>query len=131
MGNTSVNAPDDTNGLTVYFDGDCPLCRREIAFFQKRQAPGRIHWINICDSSEDKLGNDLNHCDAMRRFTVRKPDGSLLSGAPAFVEMWKLTPGFSWLGYIGQNRLIGILLEILYRGFLKIRPRLQRLFENA
>ncbi len=117
--------------LIVYFDGDCPLCRREIAFFRKREAPGRIHWINICDSSEDGLGANLSRCDAMKRFTVRKSDGSLLSGAPAFVEMWKLTPGFSWLGHLGQYKSIGIILEMLYRGFLKIRPQLQRLFKKA
>jgi len=63
--------------------------------------------------------------------TVRKPDGSLLSGASAFVEMWKLTPGFNWLGLIGQFKPIGIALETLYRGFLKIRPGLQRLFKGG
>ena len=113
--------------LTVYYDGGCPLCQREIAFFKKREEPGKVNWIDICSSTDQALGEDLKRCDAMSRFTVRNTDGTLVSGAAAFSEMWRVTPGFKWLGQIAQWRPIQLALETLYLGFLKIRPRIQKM----
>jgi predicted DCC family thiol-disulfide oxidoreductase YuxK len=63
----------------------------------------------------------------MARFHVRQKDGRLLSGAAAFVALWLLMPGWRWLGKIGSLPGVTPLLELLYRGFLRIRPYIQRL----
>ncbi|MBX2878688.1 MAG: DUF393 domain-containing protein [Granulosicoccus sp.] len=123
MSETSSSLPQ----LTVYYDGSCPLCQREIGFFKKREEPGKVNWIDICASSDQALGENLTRCDAMARFTVRNADGTLLSGAAAFSEMWKVTPGFKWLGNIAQFRPIQIALDNVYLGFLKIRPSIQKM----
>ena len=63
----------------------------------------------------------------LARFHVQLADGKMLSGAAAFVALWSVLPGWRWLGRIG--RLPGMLpmMEMTYRLFLKLRPRLQRL----
>ena len=62
----------------------------------------------------------------LARFHARE-DGRLLSGAAAFAAMWRAVPGLRPLGLAAQNFVILAALERLYRGFLVIRPRLQRL----
>ncbi len=67
----------------------------------------------------------------MARFHVRLPDGRLLSGAAAFVELWLTMPGWRWLGRIGRLPGVTPLLELSYRGFLHLRPQLQKVMRAA
>ena len=46
---------DEKPELTVYYDGSCPLCRREIALYQGLQSLHPIRWVDVsgsftCDS---------------------------------------------------------------------------------
>jgi SAM-dependent methyltransferase len=57
----------------------------------------------------------------------RTPDGQLVSGARAFAELWAALPGFRLLGRAARTRTALPLLEAGYRGFLRLRPAMQRL----
>ena len=65
---------------------------------------GRGHAIAFVDVSEKgaDLGNGLGCGDAMRRFHVRLPDGTLLSGARAFVAVWASLPGWRWAARLAR-----------------------------
>jgi hypothetical protein len=49
----------------------------------------------------------------------------LLDGAAAFAAMWRAIPLLSPLGHAARLPPLLWLLERAYRGFLRIRPRLQ------
>ena len=112
---------------TVYFDGACPLCRKEIGYYQRKDLTSNISWIDISRCDQSLLGPDLSKQDALRRFHVRKSDGKLVSGGSAFVEIWKVIPTFQWLGQFMRSRAAGWILEALYRSFLLIRPTVQKI----
>lgn len=104
--------------VTVYYDGACPVCSREIGFYQKRTGEG----VSFCDvSAEACPAPDLTREDALRRFHVRLADGALVSGAAAFLALWRETPGFRRIGRMLSVRPVVALLDVGYDGFLKVR----------
>lgn len=111
--------------FTVYFDGACPLCRREISFYRKRRGAERIDWVDVSQNPE-RTGTDLSCAAALARFHIRDGEGTLKSGAAAFAALWRHLPAFRPLGLVAGLPIIRHMAEILYRGFLKIRPMLQR-----
>lgn len=107
--------------LTLYYDGGCPVCTREIGFYQRRSGADRIHWVNLAQCEASDLGTDLSFGAAIARLHARWPDGQLVSGARAFAALWQALPAFRLAGRIAA--LPGIVdgLEWGYRGFLKVR----------
>ena len=112
---------------SVYFDGGCPLCRREIGFYQRRRGADAINWIDVSRDDVD-LPEDLSFRAARARFHVRTQDGHLLSGGKAFAHLWTRFPAFRWAGDVASTRPVSWLLDQLYDIFLRFRPQLQRLF---
>jgi len=104
--------------LQVYYDGGCPVCSREIAFYKARPGADGFAWVDV---SRDEPGPGLTRDAALARLHVRRADGTLLSGAAAFAEMWQAMPGFTWLGrFVALPPMRG-LAEFAYRGFLTVR----------
>ena len=72
--------------IKVYYEGGCPLCRREIAFYRRTKGANNVDWIDLSDVSGDDVAPDLTCAAALERFHVRRADGLLLTGAAAFAE---------------------------------------------
>ena len=109
--------------LKVWFDGGCPLCRREIALMRRLDRAGAIDFV---DADAGEVDCPVDRADLLKRFHALE-DGRLLSGAAAFAAMWRAIPRLRPLGLAARNPLVLAGLERLYRGFLRVRPRLQRI----
>lgn len=113
------------NRVTVWFDGACPLCVREIAVMRRLDRHGALDLIDVADN--DGAGAcPIDRAALLARFHAREGDGPLLSGAAAFAAMWRAIPLLRPLGLLARNRLVLALLERLYLRFLRVRPMLQR-----
>jgi predicted DCC family thiol-disulfide oxidoreductase YuxK len=110
--------------LTIYFDGSCPLCQREIGFYRRMPAAQSLAWVDVSQSAE--LGAGLDCRQAMARFHVRDAKGQLFSGAAGFSRLWRELPGWRWLGRLSAIPPVSWLAELAYRAFLPVRPLLQR-----
>lgn len=117
---------DTDTKLTVYYDGSCPLCTAEIGHYETRRGAGAVCFVNVAEEGIE-TGGDLDRETALKRFHVRKPDGTLLSGAAAFAEIWDTLPGWRWLARIAKLPGVLWILELGYRLFLPIRPILSRI----
>jgi predicted DCC family thiol-disulfide oxidoreductase YuxK len=104
--------------LTVYYDGACPLCRREIGYYQGRTGES----VNYCNvAAETDPAADLTREDALKRFHVRLADGRLVSGAAAFLALWGQVPGFSRITSLLSVKPAVAVLDVAYLGFLRLR----------
>jgi predicted DCC family thiol-disulfide oxidoreductase YuxK len=107
---------------TVYFDGECPVCLREIAHYRRQRGAEAIAWIDASRCDEVALGPGLDRVAVMSRFHVREADGTLVTGAAAFVTIWRRLPGFAWLARVASTRPALVILEVGYAVFLRARP---------
>lgn len=113
--------------LTVWFDGACPLCLREIALMKRLDRRGAIQFLDV--ASEDAIC-PIDRADLLARFHARE-DGQLLSGAAAFAAMWRAIPVLRPFGVMARAPWALKILEALYVRFLRVRPRLQRLVAGS
>lgn len=125
-----TNSHANTNAtVTVFFDGSCPLCRREIKTYQNATPSVPVKWVDVSGAAQ-ALTAGRNCGELMSRFHVQTADGAMLSGARAFIALWLLFPGWRWLGKLGSLPAMPAILELLYRGFLVVRPSVQWLFRK-
>ncbi len=114
----------DLPRLTVWFDGNCPLCRAEIRLYQRLdEKAGRVAFVDLTGEATCPI----NRADMLARFHAQEAGGPLISGAKAFAAMWKQVTPFQPLGYLAQLPLILPFFDWLYALFLTVRPRLQTL----
>lgn len=106
---------------TVYFDGECPVCSREIAMYRRQPGADAMNWVDVARCKPSDLGADLSRDDALARLHLRRVDGSLVSGAQAFTQMWKNLPRWAWLGKLAGTAPGLWMLEAAYRVFLWLR----------
>lgn len=110
--------------LTVYYDGACPVCSREIGVYRSCAGADRIEWVDIAAPGQpETVAADLTRRSALARFYVRAADGKLVSGAAAFAALWRALPAWRLVGRAASWPPIACALELLYRGFLRLRRR--------
>lgn len=85
--------------LAVFYDGDCPLCRREIDFVRDRDERNQLQLINISTADFEATPHGTTHDALMGQMHVRREDGEWVRGADAFREIY---------GTLGYRKLIGL-----------------------
>lgn len=108
--------------LTVWYDGACPLCLREITLMRRLDRAGRIHFVDLAEGAS---ACPLDRRLMLARFHARKGE-VMLSGAAAFAAMWREIPALRPLGQLARLPFMLRALEGAYCLFLRCRPRLQR-----
>ena len=122
MQGLDYEAPDG-GGVAVWYDGACPLCSREIALMRRWDRAGRIRFVDaadplvVCPRDRGLMLARLHACEG----------GVMLEGAAAFAAMWRAIPRLRVLGELARWRPVLWVLERGYRGFLRVRPLVQRL----
>ena len=108
--------------VEVWFDGDCPLCRREINLMRRLDRRGAIVFTDVATGQGVC---PIDRAELLARFHARE-DGRMVSGAEAFAAMWRAIPILAPLGQLARNGVVLTLMERLYLAFLTVRPSLQR-----
>ena len=113
---------DPRAAVRVFYDGACPLCRREIGWYMNRTGADRIEWLDVSATTQERMPAGLTREDLMLRFTVERRDGVTARGAAGFVAVWRALPGTARLARLADNRIVVGIGEALYRAMLRIRP---------
>jgi predicted DCC family thiol-disulfide oxidoreductase YuxK len=104
----------------IYYDGGCPVCAREIAFYRALPGAGDLVWQDV-DSAEERVAADLSRAEALARLHARRVDGTLVSGAAAFALIWASLPRFAWAARLLEVPPVLWLAEHGYCFFLFLR----------
>ena len=107
--------------VTVYFDGSCPVCSREIAYYRRQVGADACVWVDASCCPESALGSGLSRGSALGKFHVRDAQGELVQGTRGFAALWRALPRTAWLGRVASFGPIPALLEMAYGAFLVVR----------
>lgn len=110
--------------VTVWYDGACPLCQREIAVMRRLDRHGAIRFLDV--AGDAPVSCPVDRANLLARFHAEE-DGQVLSGAAAFAAMWRAIPRLRPLGLLARHPAVLASLEGAYRVFLRFRPALQRM----
>jgi len=112
-----------TSRPTVFFDGSCPLCTREIRHYRRLPGAETIRWVDASRDAESLSAAGLSIQTAMRRLHARNPDGDWQVGVEAFFLIWRRLPRYRWLARLLDNRLLRPPLGWAYNRFADWRYR--------
>jgi predicted DCC family thiol-disulfide oxidoreductase YuxK len=101
--------------INLLYDGDCPLCVREVNFLQKKDAGrGIVKFTDIADlnySAEQNGGIDFE--TAMGRIHAVKADGTIVKNVAVFQEVYDAL-GIGWLYAPTKWPVIGPVVNKIY-----------------
>jgi len=109
---------DPRAGRIVYYDGECPVCRKEIGWYREMRGAGAIRWIDV---TEGPLPEGFDRETLLKRFTVERRSGAIETGAPAFAALWRGLGPTRLLGRVTDRQPFLFVGEALYRLFLRLR----------
>jgi len=107
----------------VFYDGGCPLCRREIAHYRRVDQAGRLHWVDAASDSETLARHGLTLERAMAELHVQDGAGRWYRGIDAFLVIWSRLPAYRWLARVASAPGLHQVLSFAYRHFARWRYR--------
>ena len=119
-----------SKALTVFFDGSCPICSKEINFYKMRAGADELSWVDVSDEEIPIPIQTRSREELMARFHVLSSSGELVSGGAAFAELWASLPAFKIFGKIFKLPILRYLIDVGYDIFLTLRPKFQHLFHK-
>ncbi|MSQ09691.1 MAG: DUF393 domain-containing protein [Dehalococcoidia bacterium] len=120
---TGTHPASPAFAIELFYDGDCPLCKREVALLRRMDPRSRMRFTDIATPGFDAAEVGVPWQALLDRIHGRLSDGSVIEGVEVFRRLYGAV-GFGPL--VAVSRLPGIshLLEVVYRVFAKNRLRL-------
>jgi predicted DCC family thiol-disulfide oxidoreductase YuxK len=101
--------------IKLLYDGECPLCMREVNFLKKRDAGrGLVAFVDIADENynpQEHGGVDFE--TAMGRIHAVLPDGSVIKNVEVFRRVYEAL-GMGWVYTATKWPVIGPIVDRLY-----------------
>lgn len=107
--------------ITVFYDGKCELCSKEISHYQKIAPDGVFNWQDITQSYSELRAMGVGLADGLRRMHARDSDGNLHVGVDAFILMWKQLDRWRLLGFVISLPVIKQIAKAAYNLFANWR----------
>lgn len=113
----------DAYEVEVFFDGECPLCVREISLLKRLDAGrGRIRFTDIQGPGFDAAALGTDYRTLMARIHARLPSGEWVTGVEVFRRLYAAV-GFRRLVALTRWPVVSPLLDVAYNLFAKNRLR--------
>ena len=118
-----------TMKTTMYYDGGCPICMRGVRHWRRLDWARRIEWVDLMERPDALAAEGISFATAMDVLHVRRRDGRLMVGVPAFAALWSELPGYRFLSMMLSPPWIMTMADRFYR--LTHRNRYARRCRNG
>ena len=107
--------------VTVYYDGICKMCSKEINYYKKIAPPKCLRWVDIARNGNALENYNVSQQEALLYLHVKDASGNLHIGVDAFKVIWSHLPNWRWLSILLNFSPIHFLAQKLYILFAKNR----------
>lgn len=114
---------------TLYHDGHCPLCQREVAWLARHPHRARVRLVDIQSPDFDATALGTSFETMMGRLHVRDAGNRWYIGMDASRALYAVL-GYRRLVWLSTLPGIAGMLDAGYRGFARRRVRLGRWLER-
>ncbi len=101
--------------IKLLYDGECPLCVREVNFLQKRDGDrGLVKFVDIADENYQPQENGgVDFETAMGRIHGVLPDGTVVKDIEVFRRVYEAL-GMGWVYAITKLPILGAIADWIY-----------------
>ncbi|MBE9044146.1 DUF393 domain-containing protein [Pleurocapsales cyanobacterium LEGE 10410] len=101
--------------IKLLYDGECPLCVREVNFLTKKDAGrGIVEFVDIASLDYDPQDNaGIDFATAMGRIHAILPDGKVIKNVEVFRRVYEEL-GMGWIYAITKVPILGEIADWLY-----------------
>jgi predicted DCC family thiol-disulfide oxidoreductase YuxK len=107
--------------ITVYYDGICGLCSKEINYYRGIAPDSVFEWIDVASNPNAMNDYKITQSQALLYLHAIDAKEVIYIGSDAFALIWKNIPRWKILGYLISLPLIKSLCKIIYTAFAKYR----------
>jgi predicted DCC family thiol-disulfide oxidoreductase YuxK len=103
--------------ITVFYDGKCGLCRREITHYMGIAPMGIFEWVDITVTPEAFTALGYSVPAGLKALHARDDAGVMYIGVDAFITIWLQLPRWRMLARLARLPMIRPVAQWLYAAF--------------
>tara|TARA_B100000475_G_C14903906_1_gene275887 strand:- start:156 stop:515 length:360 start_codon:yes stop_codon:yes gene_type:complete len=107
--------------ITVFFDGKCSICRREINYYKKISNSSNINWHDIANYPEKLNQINITQSQALKFLHALDNNNKIHIGVDAFILIWTQLKYWKLLAKFISIPIIKKLTSIIYDKFARYR----------
>ena len=107
--------------ITVYFDGACNYCSKEISYYKTVSSTEEFRWIDVAANPDALIDFNITQAEALLFLHAVDEKKKVHIGAEAFALIWKNLRYWKLLGHLVSLPILKIVLRYIYEIFAKRR----------
>lgn len=107
--------------ITVFFDGACPICVREVKRWRNAPFSCPVEWFDITGQEEALQARGIDPRRAMLQLHIQTESGQTFVSIDSYALLLKQLPRWRWLGVLMSLPVVRPLLGWFYDGLTVMR----------
>jgi predicted DCC family thiol-disulfide oxidoreductase YuxK len=107
--------------ITVFYDGKCGLCSKEINHYRKIAPSSIFKWQDITKSVCELNQEGITLVECLKLLHAKDNSGQIHVGVDAFILIWKQLRRWRLLAFLVGLPIIRHIVNALYRAFANWR----------
>jgi len=103
--------------VTVFYDGKCGLCSKEINYYREIAPSGIFNWQDITQSQHELNSEGISLSEGLKILHAKDENGNIYKGVDAFILIWKQLTWWRILAVIISLPVIHHIANFVYHRF--------------
>ena len=109
--------------IRVFYDGDCPRCRRLAARYAALDRVGHLDWMDLNTSAAELSAAGIDAETALARLHAVDETGRIHAGGAALAVVWDVLPRRRWLARLARLPVVSRIIGRIYAFVARRRSR--------